>query len=78
MTDEHKTPTSQWPVEVNGHSVAKVRPGPLRPMGSGQIEYDEEVAFECQRCDHKMHPPKGRIEDSEWVKNAFDCVECEP
>lgn len=72
-----KNNSEGWPIEVNGHLVKRITPTqPILRWGEG-LETDEATAFKCVRCGHEMNPPKGRVEDSRWVNNAFDCVDCD-
>jgi len=64
-----------WPVKVNGHKVVTRTPQRVIRW-AGRLETDHSTEFVCQNCGHSMNPPKNRIEDEEWVKNAFQCVEC--
>lgn len=74
-----------WPVKVNDHLVRKTSPkfgaAPAIeeiPLESDPLELDKTTVFKCQRCDHTIRPPKNRIEDEQWVQNAFSNVDCDP
>lgn len=77
MTDDEQQIGGDWPIVVNGHFVERTTPDDLPFRAPGFIKKDPDTAFKCLRCGHVMHPPENRVDDSEWVQNAFACLDCE-
>lgn len=72
LTDFSTDQDSQWPVEVNGHTVVRVTPE-TPASGSG----DDDLAFECEDCGERIRIPEDRaVPDHEYAANRFSTLAC--